>query len=217
MANQHTGGKWNIYDEHIKKILNENEEIEPIDVVKKIGLELDVYGRQALSKYIRRNRNRILDKNEGVYEACDDVDVDFTSAKNLWIKTKNKDGSGVSAFVVNPNYVAPIIEEEIEKEIDFLSIFKDSITPVETITRVMFSKSTTLFDRLVYTDVHVGMNVNPDGFSLYGGIWNEEEIFRRQDIMVEHTINHQKSTVLHIDELGDFVDGWDGETTRKGQ
>jgi len=51
---------------------------------------------------------------------------------------------------------------------------------------------------------------------LYGGIWNEEEIFRRQDIMVEHTINHQKSTVLHIDELGDFVDGWDGETTRKG-
>jgi hypothetical protein len=28
----------------------------------------------------------------------------------------------------------------------------------------------TIFDRLVYTDVHIGMEVNPDGYSLYGDL-----------------------------------------------
>lgn len=105
MSNQHTGSTWKIYDNEIKKILTENEGIEPIDVVKKFDLGLDAFGRQAFSKYIRRNKERILDKNEGIYEACKEIDVDFSSAKNLWIKTKNKDGSGVSGFIVNPNYV----------------------------------------------------------------------------------------------------------------
>lgn len=105
MSNQYTGGKWNVYDVEIKKILNENEDIEPIEVVNRLNLGLDCYGRQDVSRYIRRNRTRILDKNEGIYEACKEIDVDFSSAKNLWIKTKNKDGSGVSGFIVNPNYV----------------------------------------------------------------------------------------------------------------
>jgi hypothetical protein len=105
MSNQHTGGKWTCYDAEIKKILNENDGIEPIAVVKKFELGLDAFGRQAFSKYIRRNTTRLLDRNEGIYEACEDINVDFTSAKNLWIKTKNKDGSGVSGFIVNPNYV----------------------------------------------------------------------------------------------------------------
>ena len=90
MSNQHTGSTWKIYDNEINKILTENDGIEPIDVVKKFDLGLDAFGRQAFSKYIRRNRERILDKNEGIYEACKEIDVDFSSAKNLWIKTKNK-------------------------------------------------------------------------------------------------------------------------------
>lgn len=215
MANQHTGGKWNVYDEQIKEILELNKEIEPIDVVKQISNDFDSSQRQEFSRYIRRNISRINDVNEGIYEACEDIKVDFTTAKNLWIKTKNKDGGGVSGFIVNPNYVAPMEEDKIVKEIDFLSIFKDRVFPITVVNSSSYS-SDVVFDRLVYTDVHIGMEVNPDGYSLYGGVWNEQEAFKRLHIMIAHTIKFKKSNVLHIDELGDFVDGWDGETTRKG-
>lgn len=109
----------------------------------------------------------------------------------------------------------PIKTVNIEKEIDFLSIFKDKIQPI-TLNHNEDFKSTSLFDRLVYTDVHIGMNVNQNGYSLYDGIWNEKELNNRLDIMVAYTLEHQKSNTLNIHELGDFMDGWDGYTTRGG-
>jgi hypothetical protein len=215
MSNQHTGSQWKIYDNEIKKILNENEGIEPIDVVKKIGLELDCFGRQAFSRYVRRNKTRLLDRNEGIYEACEEIKVDFTSAKNLWIKTKNKDGSGVSGFIVNPDYVPPVEEDKIVKEIDFLSIFKDKIQPIALKKNDNF-QATALFDRLVITDIHIGMDVNKDGYALYDGEWNETVLFKRLSELVQHTIENKKSNTLLIHELGDYIDGWNGETTRGG-
>lgn len=110
MSNQLGGSKWKVYDEQIKRILNENDEIESIEVIKILNIEIDRFDRGDFSRYIKRNRSRILDRNEGIYDACKEIDVDFSSAKNLWIKTKNKDGSGVSGFIVNPNYVAPVVE-----------------------------------------------------------------------------------------------------------
>lgn len=211
MSNQSTGSKWNSYDNEIKKILEENEGIEPIAVVNKFELGLDMLGRQAFSKYIRRNAKRISDTYEGSYEVSDAVNMPSQDVPHYWDK-RNKD---FSVFVKNPNYIKPVEEEKIIKEIDFLSIFKDKIQAV-SLNPILNFKPTSLFDRLVYTDVHIGMDVNPDTFSLYGGVWDEKEIFRRLDIMIAHTIFHKKSNVLHIDELGDFVDGWDGETTRKG-
>jgi len=108
---------------------------------------------------------------------------------------------------------------EIEKEIDFLSIFKDKIEPV----KIYFSNDLLpgaclgcLFDRAIYTDVHVGMNVNKDGFSLYDGLWNEIELFKRLEIFVNYIVKNQKSDTLFLNDLGDFMDGWDGFTTRGG-
>lgn len=73
------------------------------------------------------------------------------------------------------------------------------------------------FDRLVFTDVHIGMDVNgKDGDPLYDGVWNREEILRRLSVMVNHVKRFKKSNTLIIDELGDFLDGLGGQTTRKG-
>jgi hypothetical protein len=33
-----------------------------------------------------------------------------------------------------------------------------------------------------YTDTHVGMDVNKDGYSLYSGEWNEKQLFNTLDI-----------------------------------
>lgn len=100
------------------------------------------------------------------------------------------------------------------KNIDFESIIKKFITPI--VTEVNIIPQIFSFERLVYTDVHIGMTPNQNGFSLYGGKWDEEEIFIRCNKMIEHTLQNKKADVLIVDDLGDFVDGWDGYTTRQG-
>ena len=72
------------------------------------------------------------------------------------------------------------------------------------------------FDRLVYTDAHIGMDTNKNGYAMYATMWDEENVNNTLDEIINYTISNQKSDTLIIDELGDFMDGWDGETTRKG-
>jgi hypothetical protein len=107
----------------------------------------------------------------------------------------------------------PISEIDVENEIDFLNIFKDVIKPIEVKAKKVKSKA--LFDRAVLTDVHIGMKVT-DGYSLYDGLWNEIELFKRLDIFVSEIISNQKSNVLLLHELGDFMDGYNAMTTRGG-
>lgn len=107
----------------------------------------------------------------------------------------------------------PINEVDVENEIDFLNIFKDIIKPIEVKAKKVKSKA--LFDRAVITDVHVGMKVT-DGHSLYDGLWNETELFKRLEIFVNEIVNNQKSNFLLLHELGDFMDGYNAMTTRGG-
>lgn len=117
-----------------------------------------------------------------------------------------------------PFYNIAFYENDLEEEggeIDFLSIFKDKIRPIiPTYKRSRSDYSD--FDRLVISDVHVGMNVNPDGYALYGGEWNGTELMNRSIKLVNHVVAHQKSKSLIIHDLGDLMDGWDGYTTRGG-
>lgn len=108
----------------------------------------------------------------------------------------------------------PIKEAIVDPEqIDFSKFFEGKIAPVEIKAKKV--KQIALFDRAVLTDVHVGMKVS-DGHSLYDGAWNEEELFKRRDVFVNEIINNQKSNILLIHELGDFMDGYNGMTTRGG-
>jgi UDP-2,3-diacylglucosamine pyrophosphatase LpxH len=99
------------------------------------------------------------------------------------------------------------LEEIIQKYINPL--------PCNIITKE--PKNTDFFDRLVFTDVHIGMDVNgKDGDPLYDGVWNKEEISRRLFAMITHVKTYKTSNTLIIDDLGDFLDGLGGQTTRKG-
>lgn len=102
-------------------------------------------------------------------------------------------------------------EKEEIKEIDFTSIFKD-LKQVNYIP--LYKVNECLFDRFVYTDVHIGMKIEDD--SLYGGVWDENILNNRLIQSVNNIIQNRKSTTLVIDELGDFLDGYDGYTTRGG-
>ena len=107
----------------------------------------------------------------------------------------------------------PISEVDVENEIDFLNIFKDIIKPIEVKAKKVKNKA--LFDRAVITDVHIAMKVT-DGYSLYDGLWNETELFKRLEIFVNEIVNNQKANVLLLHDLGDFMDGYNGMTTRGG-
>jgi hypothetical protein len=144
-------------------------------------------------------------RSSGILSVFDRQKIDPKTGKYLWIKDKK-----ASTFVKNPLFVD---SGDVEKEIDFDKIFEGKINPIEI-------KSDTIdkcvFDRLVFTDVHIGMNVNPDGFSLYSGEWNEEVLFERLGKMTNYVVNSRKSKIIYVDDLGDFLDGWNGQTARGG-
>lgn len=141
----------------------------------------------------------------GIREQCDLHQVGIENIEGGWLKNKES-----SLRFKNPLFRT---QEEKAKEIDFSTIL-EGIRPLDYTVESI--KSEALFDRLVYTDVHIGMEVNPNGLSLYGGKWDREELLKRVDIMAESIIENKKSNKLYIDELGDLMDGWDGMTTRKG-
>jgi hypothetical protein len=110
---------------------------------------------------------------------------------------------------------APKAVQLTPETVDFENLIKKYIKPIKVNVKPL-NEVSGKFDRLVFSDVHIGMDTNSNGFSLYGGKWDETELFNRLETMIKHVINNQTSDRIFIDELGDFMDGWDGETVRKG-
>ena len=71
-------------------------------------------------------------------------------------------------------------------------------------------------DRLIWTDVHVGMDASREGLALYAADWNENTYLDRISIMASTAIREKRSDSIIVDNLGDFTDGWNGETVRGG-
>lgn len=153
-----------------------------------------------------------LRANGGILDACENVGVSPSDAPMLWLKTKHE-----SVRVTNPLFKTP--GQKAIEDIDFLSIFKDKVQPLKIYyanDSLPYVAKGCLFDRAVYTDVHIGMDVNKDGYSLYDGAWNESEMFKRLEIFVNEIVKSQRSKTLFLNDLGDFMDGFDGFTTRGG-
>lgn len=155
----------------------------------------------------RHNELYQLRANGGIVDACENVGIAPENTPMLWLKTKHE-----SVRVTNPLFKSQ--EQKAIEDIDFTSIFKDKIKPITIQHSEEWDVS--IFDRAVYTDVHIGMDVNKDGFALYDGTWNEAEIFNRLQTFVSYVAQNQKSNTLFLNDLGDFMDGFDGFTTRGG-
>jgi len=146
-----------------------------------------------------------LKANEGILNACESVGVSPDTSPMLWLKTKHE-----SVRVTNPLFKTP--EQKAIEEIDFLSIFKEKIQPI---TYQYEPYNNNGFDRLVLSDIHIGMDVNKDGFALYDGAWNEQHLNERLETTIKHVLSHKKFDTIYIDDLGDLMDGWDGMTIRR--
>jgi hypothetical protein len=102
----------------------------------------------------------------------------------------------------------------VEKHLE--EVIKKYVKPVQIELNPLNPSEFRWVDRLVYTDVHLAMDVNGEGDPLYDGKWDKEEVLRRLKVMVEHVLTFKAGNVLYIDDLGDFLDGLGGQTTRKG-
>lgn len=106
--------------------------------------------------------------------------------------------------------------DTIPEEIDFDAIFSKYAQPKPIAQPQTKWGASGHFDRVVITDVHIGMNPNEEGLSLYGGKWDADEVNARLEILVNHILKNRNADTLIIDDLGDFMDGYNAETVRKG-
>jgi hypothetical protein len=164
-----------------------------------LKVEYDDAVRRGVSDFISSNWKS---PDPGIVEASESVEVDYENVPHLWLKTKN-----ASLFVKNPFHN--------NKTIDFESVISECISSYQEVPKIGIPKCDT-FDRLIWTDAHIGMDSYGHGISLYSMEWNEDTLVSRIDVMVNFVLDNKSSDILIIDELGDFMDGWNGETTRGG-
>jgi hypothetical protein len=147
-----------------------------------------------------------------IEEFCDVYGLDKAKVKSSKLVSHNAGHMTYNIAFFNEEEEAIL---DVDKHLD--EVISKYIQPIKSIAKGDVIVNGEWFDRLVYTDVHIAMNVNgKDGDSLYEGKWDKEEVLRRLDLMIHHVKTYRKSDTLVIDDLGDFLDGLGGQTTRKG-
>lgn len=148
-----------------------------------------------------------------IEEFCDVYGLDKNKVKSSKLVSHNAGHMTYNIAFFNEEEEAVL---DIDKHLE--EVISKYIQPIKSECKSNdISNSTKWFDRLVYTDVHIAMNVNgKDGDSIYEGKWDREEVLKRLDLMISHVKTYKRSDTLIIDDLGDFLDGLGGQTTRKG-
>lgn len=123
-----------------------------------------------------------------------------------WLKSKD-----TSIMVKNPE-----TEEDAE---DYKELFKEVIDTIKPIKLPIVKTSNKKALRAVISDAHVGMEANTDD-AVFGFEYNEK-IFRSHLSIVFQSIKdkvkvHGDFDMIIVDDLGDGLDGFNGETTRGG-
>jgi UDP-2,3-diacylglucosamine pyrophosphatase LpxH len=70
---------------------------------------------------------------------------------------------------------------------------------------------------VVITDTHVGMAPNPKSYAMFKRTWTTEDIMGYVDNIIQEVRNEYdgEQDIFFLD-LGDFMDGYEGQTTRRG-
>lgn len=114
-----------------------------------------------------------------------------------------------------PYYNIEFKEQKVIEDVDLLASIEDVLKNTPKLKLIKQPK-TSVTDRLIYTDVHVGMDASRKGLAQYCADWNEAELIKSIEIMVSKALKFKKSNTIYVDELGDYMDGYNGQTTRGG-
>jgi len=160
-------------------------------IVEKYNLKLSKHEAHTLRKFLKRQ----IEKN-GIFDACNGLNIDESNVKHLWVKDKN-----ASLFVKNPNYI------EAEKE-EFQQL---STALIEDLKQ--FSPTFPQIDRNYTTDGHC-LVLSPADIHI-GKLCNEWETGEKYNssIAVQRTLEGvrgilDKSSGFNIDKIV-FIGGND--------
>jgi hypothetical protein len=153
---------------------------------------------------ISHDEFEVVKQFRAIKRESNNLGLDDKDVKHGWLKTKD-----ASLFFKNPNFASGQ-----ELDFDFDKILESA--PKLNIQKINKKVYDGEFDKLVFTDVHIGMDASDKGRSLYPTEWNEDILFERLEKMVSYTLANQKSNVLYLLDLGDYLDGFNGQTTRGG-
>jgi len=127
-------------------------------------------GRPVVSKGVPRVRLSpqefdLIKQYRAIKDKSNEMGLNENDVKQGWIKTKD-----ASLFFANPSFNAGK-----ELDLDFHKLLENApkleVKPKQTRN---FNGS---FDKLVFTDVHIGMDVTDKGRNLYASEWNEDILF----------------------------------------
>lgn len=147
----------------------------------------------------------LIEQYRAIKNKANELGLNDKDVKHGWLKTND-----ASLFFKNPSFG----NDFDIKNIDFQALIKDAPKLFVEPTKKRTHKG--LFDKLVFTDVHIGMDASDKGRSMYGTEWNENILFDRLEQMISYTLEKQNSDTLYILDLGDYLDGFNAQTTRGG-
>ena len=163
------------------------------------------------SQTYERDRKRVRDEirrsKQPTFERALEANNHLPSEnwQHGWLKTKE-----ASVFIRNDR-------NDINLEEVISELFDKHITAKQTTIKQLISvEPKDTFDRLVITDVHIGLDPNKSGDSMYPMKWGVEEINQAKYSIIRTVNNSKSSNVLYFDNLGDYLDGYEGKTTRGG-
>jgi hypothetical protein len=153
---------------------------------------------------LKPDEAEVVNQYRAIKREANELGLDDKDVKHGWLKTKD-----ASLFFKNPNF-----NSGKELELNFVKLLENAPKlNTEKVKRTVYEGE---FDKLVFTDVHIGMDSSDKGRSLYPSEWNEDILFERLEKMISYTLAKQNSNILHILDLGDYLDGFNGYTTRGG-
>lgn len=148
-----------------------------------------------------------INQNEALAKDSAEKGYDFESVTHYWHKSDN-----LSTFV------------KVDNKMDGFEIVQmiDDIIEARKLPKVKFPKvkPTKNVLNLILSDMHVGLEPNPQGKSLFNYKYNKEIFdYRLEQVylsVIKEYNTHGCFDMLVLYDLGDGLDGWNGETTRGG-
>ena len=200
--------KWAIYNDFILS----NKDKSKSEIARMVYTEngLDPSTFQAIRNYIKRFLNK--QDNSAIEAYCEAKGIPTSKVDAYWHKSEFN-GEDFSVRV-SENEVSGLSQEDIESTVrDVLSDYK----PIDLVSHDIAFESAL---KVVLSDIHVGLDPNPQGNSLFAYEYNEEVFNQNLDSVYDSIIQEYKENgtfeLFVLDDLGDGLDGWDGYTTRGG-
>jgi len=141
------------FDNKIKEILNRDNEIRNFEIISEVfkihNINQSRSENKAFSKYLTRFRKSYLNEYDGIYEATENLDIDNSNVKHLWVKNKQS-----SVFVKNPNFVQAEIATTNQLREDLIKDLQQYAPKFPKLERIENKESYLLV--IDPADIHIG-------------------------------------------------------------